>query len=172
MRSPEGESTIPDPTTRLNAARYSILRGLRSISWVTMATLAAASVGAQEPPLRPVSDLLAGTDSVATKPYIARRCSGLFSLTSDRYERLRDQDTADMYTRWSIGFEVVAIQAEIELGGTADEAVGNNTASIAQITDRLRERMNRIRIRGNDPLLSSDLRRCRALVDELGVEGD
>lgn len=164
---------MSDTITRLNAACHGIKRELRSISRVAIATLAATSLSAQESPLRPVSDLLAGSDddSVAITRYIARRCSGLFSLISARYERNRDQGTADMYTRWSIGFEVAAARDEIELESTVEEALRNNKALVAQITNRLRERMNRTRALADDPLLSSDLRTCRDLVDDLGLPG-
>ncbi len=162
-----------DPITRLNAALCPNRRTRGPLLGFAFLSLAATPLIAQEPPLRAVTALLAEAqnDSVATRRSVARRCSGLFSLVADRYERRRDLGTAEMYTTWSIGFEVAAVGADLDLGSTPEEALRNNEVEIAQIKDRLRDRMNRTRWLGDDPLLSSDVRTCRDLVDDLGLEG-
>lgn len=161
------------PLVQVNVARCHVRRPLLKILWVALLLLSVPLSAQEQPSLRPVAVLLAEaqTDSVATMRYVARRCSGFFALVSNQYQRRRDAGTAEMYTTWSIGFEVAAARADIQLGSTAEEAVRNNELGISQIADRLRERMNRTRALGDDPLLSSDLRTCRRLVDELGLEG-
>ena len=136
-------------------------------------SLIATQLGAQESRLRPLSQHLAeaADDSVETMRYVTRRCSGLYSLVSDQYDRRRDPGTAEMYLDWSLGFVLAAARADIELGSSPEQAVHDNGVAITQITERLRERMNRTRSLGEDRLLSSDVRTCRIVVDELGLAG-
>jgi hypothetical protein len=135
-------------------------------------SVVAFPLGAQESPLRPLSEQLAEAPegSAETMRYVARRCSALFSLVSDQYERRRDAGTAEMYMSWSLNFELAAARVDIELGASPEDAVRNNKAEIAQMADGLRERVNRARSLGDDPLLASDVRTCRVLVDDLGLE--
>ena len=143
------------------------------LHWVALMSVVAFPLGAQESPLRPLSEHLAEAPegSAETMRYVARRCSSLFSLVREQYERRHDAGTAEMYMGWSLGFELVAARADIELGTSPEDAVNNNRVGIAQITDRLRERMNRTRSLGDDPLLASDVRTCRVLVDDLALNG-
>lgn len=146
---------------------------LSTLQWVASMSVVAFPLGAQESPLRPLSEQLAEAPegSAETMRYVARRCSALFSLVSDQYEQRRDAGTAEMYMSWSLGFELAAARVDIELGATPEDAVRNNKAGIAQIADGLRERVNRTRSLGDDPLLANDVRTCRVLVDDLGLEG-
>jgi hypothetical protein len=79
-----------------------------------------------------------------------------------------------MYANWVIGFGAVAVRASVELGSTSQDAVHENEEVVDQIAQILEERMDRhMRFSGSyfagDQLLSSDLRTCRDLVDELGL---
>ena len=63
----------------------------------------------------------------------------------------------------------------MELGSTAAEALRDNESAVSQITNVLTERLNRnMALSGTyyvgDPLLSGDVRTCRDMVDELGLQ--
>lgn len=148
-----------------------VVRGARQAVLVLL-LLASTSVAvrAQEQSLRPLSDYLEHPgDEVATRTYVMRRCSALFSLVADQRRLRRDQATAEMYTDWSIGFRVHALRATLDSGWTAQEAQAVNEDAIGKLVDILRERIRRTIYIAQDPLLSSDVRTCRRLVDDLGI---
>ena len=146
---------------------------LRSSLAIALVGLAATALDAQEPTLRSVSEHLeqGAEDPVGTRRFAARRCSALFSLISVQMGDRGDRATAEMYANWVIGFGVVATMAGMELGSTRAEARRENESAVDEIGEVLKQRMNRNMAFSrsyymNDPLLSSDVRTCRDLVDE------
>lgn len=137
--------------------------------------LVGGDVGAQQTSLRPLSENL---ERIREDPnwllLATRRCSALYSLVAAARRGRGDLETADMYAGWSIGFQIRALGLANELASESGWKVQDvrevNEASIAQTESRLGERLERAGDFGRDPLLSSDFRTCRGLVDELGLQ--
>ncbi|MGD2047306.1 MAG: hypothetical protein PVJ80_09570 [Gemmatimonadota bacterium] len=110
-------------------------------------------------------------ESGARLLFETRRCSALFSLVAESRRDRGDEGTAEMYTDWRIGFEVRAAELVAREGSASriqlQDVARANQDAIERIQDQLRARMRRAGGLATDPLLSSDFRTCRALVDEL-----
>jgi hypothetical protein len=158
----------PEPLGRLCAA-VGVL-----VCYIALAGLMATGLGAQELTLRPLTDHLeeGDGDPSGSLRYAANRCSALFSLIGLQRQNRGDAATSEMYSDWVIGFAAVALRAGVELGHTTQEALDQNREAVDEIREVLDDRMDRNMTfsrsyYANDPLLSSDVRTCRDLVDQL-----
>jgi len=127
---------------------------------------------AQDPPLRPLTEYLEdGGTAVRSVPpeYVARRCSALFSLVAERRERRGDPGTAEMYRAWSIGFATQAATLSRRDAPPDVATLRQNEVAIGEVRDTLGRRLTRFFNLGDDPVLSSDVRSCRDLVDAMGL---
>ena len=144
-----------------------------SLYGAVLAGCMAVGSSAQEPPLRPLSQHLeqGEPDDSASLHYVASRCSVLFSLVGVQRGNRGDRGSAEMYTDWAIGFQTVALRTATEAAGTTQEALSEIEEDFERIRGVLDERMRRSMAGGNrygyDPLIASDVRTCRDLVDQL-----
>jgi len=98
-----------------------------------------------------------------------RRCSALFIVMAELRRGVGDPDTGEMYIGWSKGFEALALMSAERIGrGWEPRNVPQvNEREIRRTADRMLERVRFVGGLANDPVLASDLRTCRDLVDEL-----
>lgn len=138
---------------------------------LALLVVAGRELGSQEAALRPLAEYLeqSGAASQEVLRYATQRCSALFSLVAEERQRRGDAATAEMYTGWSIGFQVYASRSALASGRSTREALQANRDAITEIRERLAERLSRLVYIADDPLLSEDVPTCRDLVDELDL---
>ncbi len=129
----------------------------------------ASSARAQTAPLKPVAEYLPAMDSGSAdaKRHVGSRCAALYMVVAEQM----NVDSAALEGLKVPGtfFLLLAVQAEVQLGSSEDDALLATEGRLKDAAELLRQRMRaNLAAKGDynadDPLLRSDVETCAALL--------